>query len=122
MFKNLTPHSLTLHLPNGSDLVVPPFAAKGEEARVSSIPGSVVERDFGDVTFPVATPATVGPVVNLPPPEEGVVYLVSGFVGQHPDVAQGKRPDVLCPGTGPSDNAVRNDKGHVVAVTRLVSY
>ena len=32
----------------------------------------------------------------------------------------GARPDVLCPGTGPADGAVRNDKGHIVAVTRLV--
>jgi hypothetical protein len=29
------------------------------------------------------------------------------------------RPDVLVPGTGPGDGAVRNDKGHIVAVTRL---
>jgi len=26
---------------------------------------------------------------------------------------------ILMPGTGPADGAVRNEKGHVIAVTRL---
>ena len=29
------------------------------------------------------------------------------------------RPDVLVPGTGPADGAIRNEKNHIIAVTRL---
>lgn len=56
----------------------------------------------------------------LPPgthPAE-VIYLVSGMVLAHASVRG--RVDVYAPGTGPNDGAIRNDKGQVEAVTRLL--
>ncbi len=50
------------------------------------------------------------------PPAE--VYLVSGMVLAHVSVRG--RVDVYAPGTGPNDGAIRNDKGQVEAVTRLL--
>lgn len=67
----------------------------------------------------VFTPDTQGEVENLPPAEDGVFLIVSGMVGDALRARGVSRPDVLVPGTGPQDGAVRNDKGHIVAVTRL---
>jgi hypothetical protein len=72
----------------------------------------------GGYPFPcpvMTSDATVG-VVGLPEPADGVFYLVSGFVGA---AVSGTRPDVLVPGTGPKDNALRNEKGHIVGVRCL---
>lgn len=49
-------------------------------------------------------------------PVDRPVYIVSAlFAGRVND-----RPDVMYPGTGPNDGCVRDDKGQVVAVTRLI--
>lgn len=109
---NLTPHALTLVAPDGSSTILPP---SGTVARVSTTPGTV-----GDIGLPclVAEPTAFGAVVGLPDPVPGTFLIVSGLVGS---ALVGKgRTDVLTPGTGPNDNAVRNESGHVVGVTRLV--
>lgn len=109
-FVNLTPHAITLRSPEGTDTVIPP---SGTIARVSSTPGE--ERAIAGFPVPVVGPDSFGEVVGLP--EEsipGVFYIVSAVVG-----ARVSRPDVLTPGTGPKDGPIRNEKGHVVAVTRL---
>jgi hypothetical protein len=57
-----------------------------------------------------------GAVVGLPDPVDGVLLVVSQLVaGRVPD-----RDDVVSPGTGPADGAVRDAQGRVCAVTRLV--
>ncbi len=106
---NLTPHPLTLRSATGQDTVLPP---SGTIARVSATPGAVEDREGFPV--PVALPDTFGAVEGLPEPEEGTIYIVSGLVGSHIS-----RPDVFVPGTGPKDGAIRNEKGHIMAVTRL---
>lgn len=107
---NLTPHAVTLRNPEtGADTVVEP---SGTVARVAMTPGAV--ETVEGLPVPVARPDQVGEVEGLPAPTAGVVYLVSAMVGAH--VA---RPDVFTLGTGPKDGAVRNEKGHVVAVTRI---
>jgi hypothetical protein len=109
---NLTPHPINLRAPYaGVDEVVEP---SGTVARVSATPGAleVIE----GLPVPLARPDVFGDVEGLPPPEEGVAYIVSAMVGAHVS-----RPDVFTPGTGPKDGAIRNDKGHVIAVTRLKS-
>lgn len=108
---NLTPHPITLRSEDGEDTVLAP---SGTVARVSSTPGSLTR--VAGLPVPVATPDGVGEVTGLPAPSEGTVLLVSGFVGA---AVKGLRDDVLVPGTGPADGAVRNEKGHIVAVTRL---
>jgi len=55
-------------------------------------------------------------VSGLPAYTRGVMLLVSGMVRD----ALEDRGDVWSPGTGPEDGAIRNDKGHIVAVTRLI--
>ena len=54
-----------------------------------------------------------GEVIGLPDEEEGVFHLVSGMVFSASD-----RPDLLAPDTGKT--AIRNEKGHIVSVTRLL--
>ena len=107
---NLTPHALALRAVDGSDTIVPP---SGAVARVTCTPGG--PSGVGGVPVPIYGADVLGAVDGLPAPVEGVLYIVSAIVG----AACVGRTDVLVPGTGPSDGAVRNDKGHIVAVTRL---
>ena len=109
--KNLTPHPITLRDANGQDTTIPP---SGIVARVTASPGTL--QDIEGIPVPVSTPDTFGDVEGLPEPEKGVAFLVSAIVG-----AQVKRSDVFTLGTGPKDGAIRNEKGHIVAVTRLKS-
>ncbi len=82
-------------------------------ARVSTTPGGEV----GDLNgVPLFAATSFGEVEGLPEPEAGTVFIVSGLVGGQ---VKG-RDDVVVPGTGPKDGAVRNDAGHIVAVTRLI--
>ena len=108
---NLTPHDITLRSPESTDTVIP---KSGTEARVPTLPG--VRHDIDGVPCAVFDADTLGDVTGLPAPAEGVFYLVSGLVGA---ALAGKRSDLLVPGTAPADSPVRNDKGWIVAVTRL---
>ena len=108
--RNLTPHPVTLRAADGTDTTIAP---DGMVPRVSSTPGSLTQIE--GLPVPVATPDVVGEVTGLPAPVAGIFLLVSGMVG----AAVRDRPDVLVPGTGPADGAIRNEKGHIVAVTRL---
>ena len=109
---NLTPHALNLRAPDGTDNVIPP---SGTVARVTNLPGEDTGRMVGGV--PVFGADRPGAVEGLPEPTEGTMFIVSGFVGAA--LTGSGRRDVLVPGTGPKDGAIRNDRGHVVAVTRL---
>lgn len=106
--KNLTPHAIVLFQGEAQVTIQP----SGQVARVSTVAGSKLES-----CLPVElwSSSTLGAVVDLPSPEEGVILLVSSLVA-----GAAKREDVYSPGTGPNDGAVRNEKGHVVGVTRLV--
>lgn len=115
---NLTPHTINVADKDGNIILA--FAPHGTVARVSSSPGKLRTMFCAGQSIPVAGATHYGPVEGLPEPETDTMYLVSAMVGQHPDVA-GVRADVLCPGTGPQDGAIRNDKGHIIAVTRLLS-
>jgi hypothetical protein len=102
---NLTPHAITLRTPQG-DVTIP---ASGTVARVATVDTDtgntvsglpVVRRAFGDVT-------------GLP--ADGTPCVVSALVlGAVPG-----RANTYAPDTGPT--AVRNDKGQIIAVTRLVA-
>lgn len=114
---SLVRHPVTLRDAEGVDHVVEPsgFVAlvnttRGTPEVINGVPVPVMGRDmFAALTgFPEA-------------PEEGAIYIVSFPVGQA--LAQEKEhPFAGCSvtlGTGPHDGCVRNDAGHVVAVTRL---
>jgi hypothetical protein len=106
---NLTPHPIVLRAPDGTDTVVPPSAAV---ARVQATPGAL--ETLPGLPVPIARPDTFGAVEGLPDPAPDTVFIVSAMVG-----GRIGRPDVFTPGTGPADSPVRNDKGQIVAVTRL---
>ena len=65
-------------------------------------------------------------VVGLPAPVKGLTFVVSGMVRDALSLGDAmsalpefqSRPDVYAPDTGP--DAIRNDKGHIVAVRGLV--
>lgn len=110
MFKNLTPHSITLRLPSGEDKVIP---ASGEIARVNTLPAEA--ETLTGIPVPVLPSPSFGGVTGLPGVKSGVMYIVSGYV-----LAQCiGRDDVFAPATGPKDGAIRNQKGHIQAVTQL---
>lgn len=111
--QNLTPHALTLRSADGTDTVLPP---SGTVARVSASPGAVEDR--AGFPVPLAQPDTFGAVQGLPDAVEGTIYIVSAMVGSQVG-SHVTRTDVFTLGTGPKDGAVRNEKGHIVAVTRL---
>lgn len=108
--RNLTPHPVVLRDAGGTDHTLPSVGV----ARVTSTPG--ILRELG-LPVPVADADDFGEVTGLPDPEPGVFFLVSAMVGS---AIKGRgREDVLVPGTGPSDSAVRDEKGRIIAVTRL---
>jgi hypothetical protein len=109
--KNLTPHSIVVRLPDGSEKAFPP---SGEVAKVGTIEAETVFvegiptifRDFGGIQLPDIVFSSSEP------------FLVSSLVLEaakqqnHPDMNR-----MLAPDTGPT--AIR-EGGQVKAVTRLV--
>lgn len=101
---NLTPHAITIRRADGSEVTFPP---SGTVARVNTV-------ELGIGTFegvPVIV-RTTGAATGLP--EEGVACLVSAMVL----AAVPGRAGVYAPDSGPT--AIRDERGQVVAVTRLV--
>ena len=107
---NLTPHHITLQTRDGHAVEVPP---SGDVARVVQRPGPLV----GDLIVPVYSAPSAGAVEGLPPQYSDRVYIVSAAVAVHVS----GRIDVVRPGTGPEEGAIRDEAGHIVAVTRLIS-
>ena len=102
--RNLTPHSIHVAV-DGEIRVFPP---SGEIARVST-----VEQVIGEFNGITVVYRSLGEVTGLP--EEGEPCLVSAMVLE----AVKGRKGVYAPDSGPT--AVRNEKGHIVHVTRLVA-
>ena len=105
---NLTPHAITVRLPDGTDRTYPP---SGTVARV------VMEED---VVFYLREVPVIrrepGEVVGLP--TDGTACLVSAMVLAAMPSQRCEMPNVYAPDTGPT--AIRDEKGHIVAVTRFV--
>jgi hypothetical protein len=95
-YLNLTPHEITVLVPGGPDLILPP---SGQIARVAMTRETVVGPD--GVECHVSIP---GPVEGLPFPEEGVVLVVSALVRTQPYLRD--RNDIASPGP-----LVRDEKG-----------
>jgi len=86
-FVNLTPHTLNIFSPQGEELLT--IEPSGDVARVEiSMEGS------GTLPGPIPTyVATYGDIEELPGPEAGKAFIVSGIVEAAVD-----RPDVYAPG------------------------
>lgn len=94
---NLTPHAINLHTADGS---VQTFAPSGAIARAAETRASVGTLDGVAVEL-----VSFGAVENLPAPQAGTFYIVSGLVL----AAAQDRPDLLAPG-----QPVRDDAGRVI--------
>ena len=103
---NLTPHPITLRLPDGQDVTLPP---SGAVARVS-----MVEEIVGTVAGLPLIRRRPGPVIGLPDGDDQPCIVSSMVLAALPVGASG----VYAPDTGPT--AIRDERGQVVAVTRLV--
>ena len=100
---NMTPHPIVVE--NGDARRV--YEPSGEVARVIVKTTMVGEVDG----FPVVRNVVAGD--NLPSEKEGVLIIVSAMVlGLRPD-----RKDLIAPDT---NNAKRNEKGHIVSVPGFV--
>jgi hypothetical protein len=105
---NLTPHPITLQLPDGSRVT---FAPSGTVARVST-----TELDAGTVAGVPVIRRALGKAAGLPTALRHDPVIVSSMVlATLPAGTRG----VYAPDTGPT--AIRDAAGQVVAVTRLVT-
>ena len=114
---NLTPHDITVRGPEGETIVL---EASGTVARIlhTEHPGAEPV-SLGGFRVPARrhVPLAEGVLVHLPEPVEGITYVVSALCL---DAAQrAGRTDVVAPGTGPNDGAIR-EGGRIIAITRLV--
>ena len=109
--KNYTPHSITLAAPDGVRVTYPSSGV----ARVVNDAVAILVGDVGGIPVYDAPSSAGATVVGLPDPVPGVVYVVSGLCA---GFIKG-RTDVVSPGTGPADGAIR-EAGQIVAVTRLI--
>jgi hypothetical protein len=103
---NLTPHEITLITPRG----IFTFPPSGTVARVETLETVIGECPITDA--PIVR-REKGMPVGLP--EAGCACLVSSMVLE----ACPGRAGVFAPDSGKT--AIRNEKGHVVAVTQLVA-
>lgn len=111
---NLTPHAITLRL-DGQDLVIPP---SGTVARVTVVPTPVKDLALPNGrTIPVVRNQS-GPVNGLVRDSSGVPVpcIVSGMVLA---ALPPGTPNVYAPDSG--STAVRDERGQIVAVTRLIA-
>ena len=118
---NTTPHALTIIGLDGFQRVIP---ASGRVIRVSTKSGGQTAT-LGDTQIPlfgadITDGITISDVettvdFNEIPQNEETMYIVSGMVG----AKLRHRHDIFVPMTSPSDNPIRNEKGHIVAVRGL---
>ena len=103
---NLTPHNIKIKTRDGF-IVIPPSPLG--PARVDM--DEVVVGQVNGIPLVRVSPGDT----NLPEQKSGVVYIVSRMVL---DAVGHQRGDLVAPDTG--DTAVRNEKGHIEYVTRLI--
>jgi hypothetical protein len=114
-FVNLTPHDVTLVDSNGMKLV---FKSSGTVARVLlNTDVTTIEAEVAPgIILTVPLKRTTGSqVVNLPEPQEGVMYIVSYMLANHV-----KRTDVIAPLT--DESATRDDNRNILGVRSFQTF
>lgn len=114
-FVNLTPHPITFKLNNESIT----FQPSGKVARIISSGATQQDIMVNGITISYVNPG-VESIVDLPKPQENTYYIVSSLVLNHLRSSGSKRSDVIAPGTGPKDNAIRDEKGNIIAITKFI--
>lgn len=115
MLINLTPHPITMH--DGGNAVTIP--ASGTVARVATRSVEMHQIEAAPGVSPMLQTTSFGEVVDLPEPQADTFYIVSNMVLSALREQGSTRQDVIAPATGPQDGAIRNEKGHIVAVTKF---
>ncbi len=109
---NLTPHAITFRNASGEFRTVEP---SGKVARVDST-AQQIDTIHG---VPVQD-VHLGEIIGLPESDDSEsIFIVSGMVLEAMKLKGIRRADVIAPATGPKDEAIRNEKGHIVAVTKF---
>lgn len=113
---NLTPHVLNIVCKNTTLSIEPSGKiARLTEKLFETLPNLVITTGWAVATHHEVPVIVKGmeQIIDLPRPEDGVVYVASALVAK--EAANAGRVDVLCPGT-----LVRDDKGVVVGCNGLV--
>ena len=104
ILRNYTPHTVKVITENQTF----EYPSVGV-ARVKEI-----TENIGDLSGVPLVKRRYGIVENLPEEKEDVMYIVSLLVFQ-----SSNRTDLLCPDTG-SDSVIRDEKGNIIVVKRLI--
>lgn len=109
-FYNMTPHDIVYRDKEGNDVV---FPKSGHTIRV--------KYEYSDPVDIAGIPLTLARGIGLEGlPEdasEHAFYIVSSMTAI---ALGGVRGDIISPDSG--DTAIRNEEGHIIAVTRFVAY
>lgn len=111
---NLTPHAIVLYPDN--DPLPQIIPATSPAARVETLPGVCILPKSA-LGVPLYSMPGFGAVQNLPEPQSDTMYIVSLVVAQNAS----HRSDLIVPGTGPADNAVRDADGRILGITRFIT-
>jgi len=115
---NYTQHAVTIRDREGNKITHPSLGL-AEAREITEEVGLIHIDGLGE---PIVTiRKSVVDVAGLPEPVNGVVYIVAGIVLSALREQGSTRTDVFGPATGFVDGAIRDDKGHIVAVTKLVA-
>ena len=108
---NKTPHPVTLVLEDGAKITLAPVLPTPRVSSSSIVTATYTITDSDGVEHTIVREAPVfGEVVDLPEPQEGVLYIVSMLVAAR---ANG-RTDLVSPG-----RQIRNDAGQVIGCAGL---
>jgi hypothetical protein len=114
---NLTSHELNVYNSEGKVILSIPPPKDTPIPRVSIKSEVVGTIDVDGVEVPIRR-VVYGDVENLPPPEEGTIYVVSTFITLALRDKGIKREDLLSPDTN-TDSVIRDKDGRVLGVKYL---
>lgn len=116
-FVNLTPHPITVIRADSGDRVQIP--ASGRVARVVSKNESSETVYIDGIAITYTNPGNTS-IEGIPDPQADTIYIVSGIVLNALRSQNHSRRDVVSPGTGPKDGAIRDEQGNITAITRFI--
>ncbi len=114
ILKNYTPHEINLYLGNGDNINLPSAGIARCTEEIDNL--DVIPVQINNIQIPVPLiQKRFGHIIDLPPPESGIIYIVSVVVAQA--AAAHGRMDVVFPG-----ELVRNTAGQIIGTKSLATY